>query len=86
MHIDSLVGIGAKGRCLRDLQERPFESDGVVLSHGALLFETQSPFDLNSTEFSPGRLCFSRLSEFTVMHGEITIEEDGCLFDGLGPS
>jgi hypothetical protein len=26
------------------------------------LFETQSPFDLNSTEFSPGRLCFSRLS------------------------
>ena len=56
MHIDSLVGIRAKGRGLRDLQDRPFESHRVVLSHRTLLFETQSPFDLKSTEFSPGRL------------------------------
>ena len=49
MHIDSLVGIGAKGRCLRDLQDRPFESHRVVLSHGTLLFETQSPFDLQAS-------------------------------------
>ena len=84
MHIDSLVGIGAKGRCLRDLQNRFFESHGVVLSHGTLLFETQSPFDFKRTEFSPGRLCFSGLSESTVMNDEITIQDHGCLFHGLG--
>ncbi len=84
MHIDSLVGIGAKGRGLRDRQDCPIESYRVVFSHGTLLFETQSPFDLKSTKFSPGRLCLSELSEFTVMHGEITIHNHGCLFHGLG--
>ena len=49
MHIDSLVGVRAKGRGLGDLQDRPFESHRVVLSHGALLFETQRPFDLQAS-------------------------------------
>ena len=69
-----------------DLQDRPFESNRIVFSHGTLLFETQSPFDLKSTEFSPGRLCLSGLSEFTVMHGEVAIQDNGCLLHGLGPS
>src|ERR1044071_1840315 len=74
----------AKRRCLRDLQNRPFESDRVVLSHRTLLFETQSPFDLQSTDFSPGGLCLSRLGELAVMHGEMAIKHDGCFLHVFG--
>ena len=30
MDIDSLVGVGVVGRCLGDLKEAPFETDGVI--------------------------------------------------------
>lgn len=84
MHIDSLVGIGAIGGGLGDLKEQSIKSNRVVFSDGTLLFETQSPLDLESTEFSPGRLCLSRLSESTVMDGKVAMEDHGCLLDGLG--
>src|SRR5688500_9189824 len=83
MDIDSLISIGAIGRCLRDLQDRPFKRYCIVLSHGTLLFETQSLFDLKRAEFSPGRLCFSGLSELTVMHGEVPIQDGLSLFHAL---
>ena len=46
MNIDSLVGVGAVGRCLGDLKEAAFETDGVILGHRALLLEAQRLFDL----------------------------------------
>ena len=46
MDIDPLIGVGAIGRLFRDLKERAFKGDGVILSHGALLFKAQGLFDL----------------------------------------
>lgn len=46
MDIDPLVGVGAIGGCLGDLKDAPFETDGVILGHRALLLEAQRLFDL----------------------------------------
>ena len=54
MHIDSLIGVGAIGRLFRDLKERAFKGDGVILSHRTLLFKAQGLFDLGGAGFSPG--------------------------------
>ena len=56
MHIDSLIGIGAIGRLFRDLKERAFKGNGMVLSDSALLFKAQGSFDLGGVGFSPGGL------------------------------
>src|ERR1044071_880653 len=84
MHIDSLIGVRAKGRAFGDLEDRPFETHRIVLSHGTLLFKTQSPFNLYSTDFSPSRIGRSRLGKLTVVHGEITFQDGLCLFGSLG--
>lgn len=85
MDIDSPVGVGAIGRWLGDLKDGAFESDRVVLRHGALLLETQSLLELLSADFSPGGLSFSRrFGEFTVMLGEVTLQHGLCLLLGLG--
>ena len=46
MDIDSLIGVGAMGRFLRDLKDDSIEGDRIVVGHSTLLFETQSLFDL----------------------------------------
>ena len=56
MHIDSLVGVGAIGRFLRDLKDSSLKGDGVVFGHSALLLKAQGLFDLGGGGFSPGRL------------------------------
>ena len=56
MHIDSLVGVGALGRFLRDLQYTSLKGDGVVFGHSTLLLKAQGLFDLRGDGFSPGRL------------------------------
>src|SRR6266436_6491658 len=77
MHIDSLVGVGAIGRLLRDLKERAFKGNGVALSDGALLFKAQGSFDPGGAGFSPGGFCLGgRLGELPVMLGEMTLEHD----------
>src|SRR5215472_15615941 len=74
MHIDSLIGVGARGRLFGDLKERAFKGDSMILSHGALLFKAQGSFNLGGVGFSPGGL-----GEFAVMLGEIALEHDLCL-------
>ena len=74
MYLDSLVGIGARGRLLRDLKDGSIEGDRIVVGHRTLLFETQSLFDLLRAGLSPGGLRFSRLGELAVMLGQIAIE------------
>ena len=69
VHLDSPVSIRTKGRGLGNLQDRPFESNRVVLGHGTLLLEAQGLFDLKSTDLSPSGLCLSRLGEFMVITG-----------------
>ncbi len=56
MYIDSLVGVGAIGRFLRDLKDNSLKGDGVVFGHSALLLKAQGLFDLGGAGFSPGRL------------------------------
>jgi hypothetical protein len=46
MHIDSLIGVGAVGRFLRDLKHGAFKADRMILGHGALLLKTQRLLDL----------------------------------------
>ena len=48
MDIDSFIGKGAVGRFLGDLKDSAFKGDGVIFGHRALLFETQSWFNLTS--------------------------------------
>ena len=56
MDIDSLVGVGARGRFLGDLKDCSLKGDGVVLGHSPLLLKAQGLFDLGGGGFSPGRL------------------------------
>lgn len=70
MHIDSPVSVRAKAQDLGDLQDRPLKSNRVILGYRGLLFETQSPFDLQRSRFWPSgsvltgmanlRLCTAR--------------------------
>ncbi len=55
MHIDSLVGVGAIGRFLRDLNDNSLKGNGVVFGHSALLLKAQGLFDFGGAGFSPGR-------------------------------
>ena len=56
IHIDSLIGVGARGRRFGDLKERAFKGDGVILSDSAFLFKAQGSFNLGGVGFSPGGL------------------------------
>ena len=86
MDIDPLVGVGAIGRLFRDLKECAFKGDGVILSHGALLFKAQGLLDLCGAGFSPGGLRLGGwLGEFAVMLGEVTLEHDLRLGFGFCP-
>src|SRR5262249_57316357 len=77
IHIDSLIGVGSRGRRFGDLKERAFKGDGVVLSNSAFLFKAQGSFDLGGAGFSPGGLGLGRwLGEFTVVLGEVTLEHN----------
>jgi hypothetical protein len=85
MHIDSLIGMRAKGRELGDLEDRGIEGDGIVFGHGAALLETQGLLNLKGTYFSPGRLSVSGgFREPPVVHGEITIQDRLGLGWGFG--
>ena len=59
MDIDSLTGVGARGRILWNLKQRSFETDSVIIGHGALVLKTQRVFELVSLDLSPGGLSFS---------------------------
>ena len=84
MHIDPFVGVGAIGRWFGDLKERAFKGNGVILSHGALLFKAQGPFDLSKAGFSPGGLGLDRwFGELAVMLGEMPFKHDLCLGWGI---
>src|SRR5262245_45341008 len=77
MHIDSLIGVGAVRGRFGDLKERAFKGDGMILSHGALLFKAQGSFDLGGAGFSPCGLGLGRgLGEFAVVLREVTLEHD----------
>src|SRR5215468_10288713 len=77
MHIDSLIGVGARGRRFGDLKERAFKGDGVILSDSAFLFKAQGSFNLGGAGFSPGGLGLGRgLGEFAVVLREVTLEHD----------
>src|SRR5262249_32419621 len=77
IHIDSLIGVGSRGRRFGDLKERAFKGDGVVLSNSAFLFKAQGSFDLGGAGFSPGGLGLGRgLGEFAVVLREVTLEHD----------
>src|SRR5262249_10615575 len=79
MHIDSLIGVGARGRRFGDLKERAFKGDGVILSDSAFLFKAQGSFNLGGVGFSPVGLGSGRVAEFAIMSGEIALEHDLCL-------
>src|SRR5262249_55170418 len=80
MDINSLIGVGARGRRFGDLKERAFKGDGVILSDSAFLFKAQGSFDQGGVGFSPGGLGLGGwLGEFAVMLGEIALEHDLCL-------
>jgi hypothetical protein len=76
MHLDSLIGMRAKGRELGDWEDGGIKGDGIVFSHGAPLLETQGLLNLEGSYFSPDRLSVSsRFGEPTVMHREITLQD-----------
>src|SRR5262245_21968269 len=86
MHIDSFIGIGAIGRMFRDLKERAFKGDGMILSDGALLLKAKSSLDLGGAGFSPGGLGLGGwLGEFAVVLGEIALEHNLRLGLSFGP-
>ena len=58
MDIDSLAGVGARGRILWNLKQRSFETDSVIISHSALVLKTESVVELLRSDLSPGRLSF----------------------------
>ena len=39
MHVNSLIGIGAMGRSLRDLKEDAIKGDGIVVGDRAFFFK-----------------------------------------------
>jgi hypothetical protein len=45
VHIDSVLGVGAMRRFLRDLKDHPIEGDRVIVGHRAPLFEAQRPIE-----------------------------------------
>lgn len=59
MDIDSLTGVGARGRILWNLKQRSFETDSVIISHSALVLKTQRMLELVRLDLSPGGLSFS---------------------------
>ena len=64
MDIDSLAGVGARGRILGNLKQRSFETDSVIISHSALVFKTERVVELLRSDLSPSRLSFpGRLSK-----------------------
>lgn len=59
MDIDSLTGVRAPGRILWNLKQRSFETDSVIISHGALVLKTERVLELLGLDLSPGGLKFS---------------------------
>ena len=45
MHVNSLIGVGAMGRFLRNLEDDAIEGDSIVLGHRTLFFKAQGLFD-----------------------------------------
>jgi hypothetical protein len=58
MDIDSLTGVGARGRILWNLKQRSFEVDGVIIGHGTLVLKTERMLELVRPDLSPGGLSF----------------------------
>ncbi len=84
MDIDSLIGVGARGRVLGDLKDDPIEADRIIVGHRTLVFKAQSLFNFLGTGFSPGRHCLGGLGELSVMLWPITIEHGLSLLNSLG--
>lgn len=59
MDIDSLTGVGARGRILWNLKQRSFEVDGVIIGHRALVLKAQRMLELVRLDLSPDGLSFS---------------------------
>ena len=75
MHLDFLMGVRAIGRFLGDLKDNAIEGDGIVVGDRTLVFKAQSLFDLLGGGLFPDRLCLSGLGEFSVMLGQIALEQ-----------
>ena len=74
MHVNSLIGIGAMGRSLRDLKEDAIKGDGIVVGDRAFFFKAQRLLDLLCAGFSPGGLCLNGPGELAVMLEQTAIE------------
>ena len=59
MDIDSLTGVRAGGRILWNLKQRSFETDSMIISHGALVLKTERVLELLRLDLSPGGLKFA---------------------------
>ena len=59
MDVNPFTGVGARRGFLGNLKQRSFETDGVIIGHGALILKTQRLFELVRLDLSPGGLSFS---------------------------
>ena len=63
MDVNPFTGVGARRNFLWNLKQRSFETDSMIISHGALVLKTERVLELLRLDLSPGGLSLPAVFE-----------------------